>query len=142
MRIGELAKTCGVSVDTVRYYEKQGLMSSVHRSESGYRSYGHDAVDRLSFIHRAKNLGFTLNEIKELLTVSVSPEDYACSEVKQFTEEKLQQLEEKIRELQRIKYALQTLSDKCCGGDEPATQCSILDALSMVDERMLNGQEG
>lgn len=130
MQIGELAKSCGVSLDTVRYYEKQGLLFSVGRSEGGFRLFDGNALARLRFIKRAKSLGFTLKEIQELLDIKVSPENFECGEVKQLADTKLAGINAKISELMRIKSALQHLSDQCCGGSEPATECSILDALS------------
>lgn len=133
MKIGELAKRCGVSIDTVRYYEKQSLLFPSSRSESGYRLFSQEAVERLNFVLRAKALGFTLSEIKELLAINVSPENYECSEVKQLAEDKLQDIEAKIKELETIYHALKNIADQCCGGQEPATECTILDALSRAE---------
>lgn len=134
MQIGELAKVCDVSLDTVRYYEKQGLIAAIGRSEGGYRLFDQRAIERLSFIKKAKSLGFTLKEIQELLDIKVSPETFACGEVKQLTDSKRAAVEAKIQELEQIRQALQHLSDQCCGGTEPATACSILDALSRGDK--------
>lgn len=92
MKIGELARQCQVSLDTVRYYEKQGLLASVDRSEGGYRLFDQEAVERLHFIRKAKDLGFTLKEIQELLDIRVSPESYACGEVKALTDQKRQMI--------------------------------------------------
>lgn len=139
MKIGELAKQCNVSLDTVRYYEKQGLLAAIDRSEGGYRLFDQDAVERLHFIRKSKDLGFTLKEIRELLGIRVSPESYACGEVKALTDQKRELIEDKIRELQSLQQALQQLSDSCCGGQEPATECSILDFLS--HSQTLNGGE-
>jgi MerR family Zn(II)-responsive transcriptional regulator of zntA len=130
MKIGELAKQCQVSLDTVRYYEKQGLLASYDRSEGGYRLFDKGAIERLRFIKKAKALGFTLKEIQELLDIKVRPEDFECSEVKALTNQKLAMVEAKIKELLNIQDALMRVSDRCCGGSEPATDCSILDFLS------------
>ena len=130
MKIGELAKACDVSVDTVRYYEKQGLLAAMNRSEGGYRLFGQDAMERLRFIRKAQSLGFTLNEIHGLLDLKVSPESAVCGDVKTLTEHKRDLVEAKIRELQVIQQALSDLADSCCGGEAPATECTILDFLS------------
>lgn len=130
MKIGELAKQANVSIDTVRYYEKQGLLQAAHRSASGYRQYDSHAFKRLSFILKSKTLGFTLKEIHELLDIKVSPDQYECAEVKDLAEAKLRDIEIKMNELKKMHSALSEISSLCCGGREPATACSILDSLS------------
>lgn len=129
MLIGELAKRCEVSIDTVRYYEKQGLLSKVQRAPSGYRVYGKKNLIELAFVLNAKKLGFTLNEITELLEIRVEKADRHCAEVKQLVEDKQAVVEAKIAELEKIRQALKTMAEDCCGGDEPAVYCSILEAL-------------
>ena len=74
MRIGELSKITEISIDTIRYYEKMGLLNPIDRTESGYRIYDHDGKRRLQFIRRAQSLGFTLDEIKELLGLHEKPD--------------------------------------------------------------------
>lgn len=129
LKIGELSKLANVSPDTLRFYEKHGLITPSTRSESGYRLYSHDAVQRIGFILSAKEVGFTLNEIHELLALEVTKDEASCHDVKQFVDEKIKTVNQRIREMQKIKQSLKTLSDACCGGDEPATHCTILEAL-------------
>ncbi len=133
MQIGELASKCGVRIDTVRYYEKQKLLIPSGRTEGGYRIYSGVALRELRFILRAKSLGFTLKEIQELLTLKIDRENQPCSSVKELAETKIKDIEEKLAELGRIHQALTGITEACCGGEEPATACSILDALDKED---------
>lgn len=128
-RIGELAKRCEVTADTVRFYEKSGLLSTPVRSDSGYRLYSQADEAKVKFIRRAKNSGFTLQEIGELLSIRVEPKYHTCEEVKRIADEKIIELEQRIAELKRFQKSLKSLSERCCGGDESAVNCSILDAL-------------
>ena len=132
-KIGELAKLANVSQDTLRFYEKHGLMQPTSRSEAGYRLYSPQDVHRIRFILSAKAVGFTLSEIHELLALEVTRDQASCEDVKQLVDEKILTVEQRIRELQRIQSSLQTLSDACCGGAEPATHCTILDTLGDDD---------
>ena len=125
--IGQVAKQAGVGVETVRFYEREGLLEEPERRESGYRQFDEDVVDRLRFIRRAKELGFTLKEIKELLGLRVDPAT-TCADVKQRAEEKVSDIENKIRTLQRMKRALVKLT-KECRSNGPTSECPILDAL-------------
>lgn len=129
MRIGELSKQTGFEVETLRYYEKQGLLHPVSRTESGYRQYDRESLKQLKFIYQAKSVGFSLSEISELLTLRVEPDQYSCSEVKSIAEQKLENIEIKIAELTKMRDALYVITDACCGGSEPATSCTILSAL-------------
>lgn len=129
MRIGELSRQTGFQVETLRYYEKQGLLKPASRTASGYREYDAESLKQLGFIHQAKSVGFSLNEISELLTLRVEKDQHSCAEVKAIAEQKLQQIESKIAELTRMRDALNVITDACCGGDEPATFCTILTAL-------------
>lgn len=129
MRIGELSKQTGFQVETLRYYEKQGLLAPVSRAASGYREYDMSSLKQLRFIHQAKSVGFSLNEISELLTLRVEPDQHSCAEVKIIAEQKLEQIESKILELTKMRDALNVITEACCGGDEPATSCTILSAL-------------
>ncbi len=124
--IGTLAKTAQVNIETIRFYERKGLLPPPERKASGYRLYSREDVKRLRFIIMAKSHGFTLNEIKELLNLRVDPHS-TCSEVRQKAEAKIEYIETKIRELLRIKKALQELA-KSCHGEGPAGECPILDA--------------
>src|SRR5262249_51950104 len=109
LSIGQVARQAGVGVETVRFYERQGLLQEPARKDSGYRQYPEDAVARLRFIRRAKELGFSLKEIKELLALRVDPST-TCAEVKKQAEAKIGDIEEKLRTLQRMKKALVKLT--------------------------------
>lgn len=131
MQIGQLAKRSGVAVDTVRYYESHGILPPPTRQASGYRSYNDDDVARLLFVRRAKALGFTLREIRELLDLSGRRhEDMAV--VRDAAAQKLADVESKLDELQRIRDGLRTLIEACPGHGDVA-QCPILGALSAED---------
>ena len=132
-KIGQLAKITGLSVDTIRFYESKGLITPNQRSESGYRLYSKADVTTLRFVQRAKRVGFTLGEIHELLALKLQPDDHTCEEVKQYTADKMCEVNEKIAELVRIRDALQALHEVCCGGNESAAHCSILQTLDTVD---------
>ena len=129
LKIGELARQANVSVDTIRFYESKGLISATMRSASGYRLFSDEDRTRLLFIQRAKQVGFTLEEIGELLELKLHPDDHTCEEVKQRTAQKLQKVSEKIAELERIQRSLNTLYTACGGGAQSAQHCSILQLL-------------
>lgn len=131
LQIGQLAKRAGVSGDTLRFYEKVGLLQPASRSESGYRLYDEDAVSRVHFIIKGKRIGLTLEEIQELLEIRLEATQHSCAEVKGITQKKLDELDEKIAELTEIRAALKKLNDACCGHvDDDASHCSILEALA------------
>lgn len=132
LTIGQVARSAGVGVETVRFYERQGLLAEPARKESGYRQYAEDVVARLRFIRRAKELGFSLKEIKELLALRVDPTT-PCAEVKRQAEAKIGDIEEKIRTLRRMKKALVKLT-AVCRGRGPTSECPILDALDKEEE--------
>lgn len=127
MKIGELAQRTGVPIDTVRYYERQGLLPQPERRPSGYRSYQSGDVTRLRFVRRAKALGFTLEEIRELLELSGRREDDMGS-LKAAAEHKLADVEAKLAELARIRDGLRTLV-QACPGHGALDACPILHAL-------------
>lgn len=127
MKIGEFAQRTGVAIDTVRYYERQGLLPPPERQPSGYRSYRVDDVTRLRFVRRAKVLGFTLEEIRELLALSGRREDDMGS-LKAAAQHKLADVEAKLSELTRIRDGLRTLVEACPGHGALDT-CPILHAL-------------
>jgi MerR family Zn(II)-responsive transcriptional regulator of zntA len=129
LKIGELAALASVSRDTLRFYEKHGLITPEERSEAGYRLYSKTDVHRISFIICAKEVGFTLNEIHQLLELEVTKDEKSCYDIKQFVDAKITIVNQRLAEIKRIKKSLQTLSSACCGGDEPATHCTILEAL-------------
>lgn len=127
LTIGEVARRAGVGVETVRFYERRGLIAEPARRASGYRQYGSETVDRLRFIRQAKELGFTLAEIQDLLSLRVDPAS-TCADVKGRAEAKIADIDEKIRTLQRMKRALVKLT-RACGGDGPSSDCPILESL-------------
>ena len=131
LKIGELAALASVSRDTLRFYEKHGLITPGERSGAGYRLYSETDVHRISFIIGAKEVGFTLNEIHQLLELEVTKYDKSCQDVKQFVDNKIQVVNQRLTEIKKIKQSLQILSNACCGGDERATHCTILGALSV-----------
>ena len=128
MKIGEVAKAAGVGIDAVRFYEREGLLPEPARRPSGYREYSPDAVTDLSFIKRAKELGFSLKEISELLLINRAP-NATARDVKKLAEEKLADLEDKIRSLQRMKRALRKVAESCPGRGS-TSDCSILSSLT------------
>jgi len=138
MRIGELSKSTGFQIETLRYYEKQGLLKPVSRTESGYREYDRESLKQLRFIKQAKSVGFSLNEIAELLTLRVERDQHSCGDVKEIAEQKITQIDNKINELKYMRKALHKITDACCGGSEPATSCTILNAL---DSGMASNQD-
>ena len=134
LTIGQVARHAGVGIETVRFYERQGLLEEPARKQSGYRQYGEDVVARLRFIRRAKELGFSLKEIKELLALRVDPTT-TCAEVRSKAAAKIADVEQKIEALQRIRKALVKLT-AVCRGRGPTSECPILDALDKdEDER-------
>jgi MerR family copper efflux transcriptional regulator len=125
MTIGQLASLCGVGVETIRYYEREGLLEQPARAGSGYRHYPQEIISKLNFIKRAKDLGFTLKEIKELLVLRIAP-DTVCPEVKQQAEVKLEAIEQKIKDLQSLKIALSALV-LACAENRLTFQCPIIE---------------
>lgn len=123
--IGTLAKRAGVSIDTVRYYERGGLLAPKARLASGYRRYSELEVARLRFIRRAQALGFSLKEVKQLLALSNLRD---VSRVKRAAQEKLADVEERIASLERVRNGLATLV-AACPGHGRAADCPILKAL-------------
>ncbi len=128
MKIGEVARAADIGIDAVRFYEREGLIRAPARRPSGYREYTPDVVVSLRFIKRAKVLGFSLKEIAELLRLEASDETTAA-DVRERAEAKLEDLEERIRALQRMRRALRKLVESC-PGQGPLSDCSILRALA------------
>ena len=126
LTIGVLAKQAGVSMEAIRFYERRGLVPDPRRSASGYRVYPSEAAKRLRFIKRAQELGFTLKEVKELLSIRAS-EKSGCGDILKKTSAKVKDIEGKIRTLEAMKRSLTKLNDRCpgCG---PASECPILDS--------------
>ena len=127
MRIGDVAARAGVNPQTLRYYERRGILGEPKRSSSGYREYPADTVRLIRFIKRAQELGFTLTEIEELITLrQTTPKRRA--KVRELAAAKMRDIDEKLARLQAIRSALSTLVDDCTCGAETLT-CPILEAL-------------
>ncbi len=124
--IGRLSKYTGCNVETIRYYEKVGLLAAPPRTAGGHRVYGSDHAKRLGFIRRSRELGFSLDEIRALLGLADGSE-YNCGKVKEITLHHLQSVKEKIRDLRRLEQTLTAISDECEGGIAP--HCPIIEAL-------------
>jgi MerR family copper efflux transcriptional regulator len=127
LTIGEVAERARVHIETLRYYERRGLVASPPRSMANYRLYPEDAVRRVRFIKRAQELGFTLKEIKELLSLRAAPEA-GCAEVRAHAEVKIKDIDEKIGSLTAMKSVLGKLVAECAG-EGPLTDCPILESL-------------
>ena len=131
LTVSQVAKQGGVNLQTVRYYERQGLLAPTSRTDSGYRIYQRDTVRRLRFIKRAQDLGFSLSEIQELLSLRVDA-NATSADIRKRAQAKLADIEQKIRHLEAIHASLAQLIQNCqgCG---PAAECPILDNLDGVD---------
>ena len=127
LTIGALAQAAGVGVETIRFYERKGLLPEPPRTPAGYRQYPGDTVHRVKFIRRAQGLGFALREISELLDLRVD-EVAACGPVEAQAREKLEQVAGKIQALRRMETALQRLVEACVAR-EPTGACPILEEL-------------
>ncbi len=138
LMIGQLAKATQVNVETVRYYERRGLLAQPARSGGGYRQYGPDATARIRFIKRAQQLGFTLKEIRELLELRPDPHT-SCDEVRCRAETKMTAIDQKIESLRAMNRALGRLV-AACDGKTDAGACPILAALDATDHPDTNPQ--
>ena len=127
LKIGEVAKRGGVNLQTIRYYERETLLPKPPRLASGYRMFPEQTVHRVRFIKRAQELGFSLAEIRELLSIRVDPKK-DCSDVQGLAEAKVADIEAKIRTLRSMKRVLTGLS-KLCRGCGPTNECPILECL-------------
>ncbi len=128
LTIGAVAKRIGVAIDTIRYYEREGLLPEPERRASGYRHYAEGTISQLRFIRRAKGLGFTLEEIRELLALSADRQ-HGVVTVKRRAQERLMTIDRRILELQRVRDGLAQLVESCPGHGAPE-QCPILRALT------------
>ena len=129
LKISELGQKTGLSPHTIRFYEKNGLIQASVRSESGYRYYNNADVRRAEFVKTARNIGFSLDDISQLLSIRVDKTAHSCQEVTDITRHKLDEVNARIAELQSMQKTLQLLLKSCCGGPEKAIHCSIMDAL-------------
>ncbi len=127
LKIGEVAKRGGVNLQTIRFYEREQLLSKPPRLSSGYRSYPGDTVRKVRFIKRAQEIGFTLAEIRELLAIRLDPNRESV-EVRALAEAKISGIEEKMRTLQRMKEALRHITERCSGCG-PSKECPILESI-------------
>lgn len=135
LKISQLAERTGLSAHTLRFYEKNGLIRASDRSEAGYRYYTDADVRRAEFVKTARNIGFSLEDIGQLLSIRVNKDSHSCQEVTDITRHKLEEVSQKIAELQSMQNTLSILLDSCCGGPENATHCSILEALEEGEVR-------
>lgn len=125
LTIGKLAAAAGVNVETIRYYQRQGLLEEPQKPLQGFRTYPPEVVDRLHFIRRAKQLGFTLREIRELLELG----DEQCEQVQRIAREKANEVQRRIAEFEAMLAALQSLFEHCDADQRRAAQCSLFAAL-------------
>ena len=133
LTIGKLAKQAHMTVETLRYYEHRGLITPQQRTPAGYRLYQPNALHRLRFIRRAQALGFTLDEIADLLSLSDKPAESA-GEVKKIAQSKISDIESRLRDLERMKIALSDLEKRCTGHSISTAECPILAALNLDDQ--------
>ena len=126
MTIGQLAKATGTAVETVRYYEKIGLLPKVARTSGNYRSYGSGEADRLGFIRRARDLGFSIEQVRALLSLA-DERDRECSDVDRLAKQHLAEVERKIAGLMALRRELSSLIEQCESGT--VAECRILKAL-------------
>ncbi|MEX0964104.1 MAG: Zn(2+)-responsive transcriptional regulator [Pseudohongiellaceae bacterium] len=129
LKISELSDQTGLSAHTLRYYEKHGLINASTRSEAGYRYYSEADVRRVEFVKTARNTGFSLDDIGQLLSIRVDKQSHSCQEVTDITRNKLDEVNAKLAELLSMQQTLELLLESCCGGPENATHCSIMEAL-------------
>lgn len=133
MKIGQVATRAGVNIDTLRYYERRGLLAEPERRPSGYREYPEETVPIIRFIKRAQELGFTLNEIEELISLRDAGDGRRRSEVRALAEAKMRDIDQKLSRLQAIRRALSGLLESCaCSRGRP--ECPILEALNEPDD--------
>lgn len=128
LTIGKIAARAQVSADSIRFYEREGLLSPAQKSESGYRLYTEEAVRRINFIKHAQQCGFSLSEIRELLELK-GHDRSCCNDVYRVAVEKKLQLESKIRALKTMSQALNQLIEVCSRDAKPLDECPILAAL-------------
>lgn len=125
LTIGKLAAAAGVNVETIRYYQRENLLEEPPKPTQGYRTYAVETVQRLYFIKRAKQLGFTLREIRDLLALG----DGQCQQVQQMAAEKADEIVARIGDLKAMHQALTHLLEGCGQDQQRAAQCSLLSAL-------------
>ncbi len=139
IKIGQAAKETGLSIDTIRFYEKEGLLNRSARTEGGFRLLGPDQIQALKFIRRSQELGFSLGEIRELLILR-SDQVPACSHVKELLEQKVASVEEKLRELRALEHNLKSALRKCARelkttGSSHQGSCPVLEDINRATGR-------
>ncbi|HFB65160.1 MAG TPA: Hg(II)-responsive transcriptional regulator [Aeromonadales bacterium] len=122
--IGQAAKQLEIHIETIRFYERKGLIEQPQKPESGYRHYSTDIINRIRFIKRAQELGFTLKEIVNLLSLNDQP----CTQVQDLAEQKLASVQEKVKDLQRLEFALKEMIVQCMNNPDD-DHCPIIEAL-------------
>lgn len=127
LRRGELAKRTGCNIETIRYYERIGLLPNPPRSDNGFRSYEESHLTRLTFIRRARELGFTLEEVQDLLRL-VGGGGYTCAQVRELAIRHADEIQRKIDDLRRMEHALKEMAAQCSGEEVP--ECPIIEILS------------
>lgn len=132
LTIGQVASAAAVNIQTVRYYERRGLVPTPRRTPAGYRQYAEDVVARLRFIKHAQELGFSLREIQELLGLRVR-HGAACDTVERKTRQKIEVVEQRISDLKRMKRTLERLAG-ACAARRPTDDCPILEVLEDHDD--------
>ncbi len=128
LTIGKVAEQTGCHIETIRYYEKENLLPPPGRSAGGHRLYTSDLIERLVFIRRSRELGFSMQEIRELLSV-VDGHHVSCERVKNLADTHLNDIRSKISDLRRMETTLRELSNQCSGDDVP--ECPIIEALQV-----------
>lgn len=124
--IGTLSKATGCKVETIRYYERVGVLPSPPRTEGGHRAYSEDHLKRLNFVRRSRELGFSLDKVRQMLRL-VDGGNVTCEQVRELTLKHLQDVQEKITDLKRMEWTLKDTAARCVGGKAP--DCPIIDSL-------------
>ena len=133
LRIGKLAEAAGVGVETIRFYERRGLLAQPERQSSRYREYAADDVARIRFIKSAQQLGFTLHEIAELMRLEEDSRAQ-CGDVQQRATDKVRVIDDKIAALLRMRGELERVSG-CCPSDQPLSECRLVSCLAWTCEQ-------
>jgi MerR family mercuric resistance operon transcriptional regulator len=133
LSIGRLAERTGVHLETIRYYERLGVMPEPPRTEGGHRVYSREHLRRLNFVRRSRELGFPLQDVRALLRL-VDGGKYTCAQVRDLTDRQLMEVRRKIADLRRLERVLANMVAECEGGSVP--DCPVVDALSGDDARL------
>lgn len=124
--IGEMSRRTGANIETIRYYERIGIIPEPDRTAGGNRQYNHDQLKRLAFVRRCRELGFSLKEVRALLEMA-DRDDFSCGQVHALTLSHLATIEQKLADLDRLRQTLQDMASQCSRGDVPA--CPVIDTL-------------